>query len=196
MDKNCDVCRKKLGFRKFRYSEGIVCPECYKKASKNFTETITKKSYQEIVELCEQDMSGQLDDVEFEITAKIGNYILFDEKNKKICVPYNRAITKERKIPEVFCYEEIDHIEFISHPSASRQQLEEWRNQKEDKVIRQMEIVFYMNGKVNPIKISLLSSPVRIKSFAFHRTFRFAQKILDQVDRKVNNEEKREKIKV
>lgn len=43
----CDVCEKKLKIiSRFRYADGYICKECYKKASRQFTETITKKLYQ------------------------------------------------------------------------------------------------------------------------------------------------------
>lgn len=42
--KTCDVCQKPLGvFNKFRYADGYICKECYKKASNHFAETIVKR---------------------------------------------------------------------------------------------------------------------------------------------------------
>ena len=80
--KTCDICDAPLGmFKKFRYAEGYICKACYEKASNHFTETIAKKSYGEIRKLCEKQ-GGLTED--FEITGRIGNYILFDEKNRKI----------------------------------------------------------------------------------------------------------------
>ena len=82
--KTCDICDAPLGmFKKFRYAEGYICKACYEKASNHFTETIAKKSYGEIRKLCEKQ-GGLTED--FEITGRIGNYILFDEKNRKICL--------------------------------------------------------------------------------------------------------------
>ena len=44
--RTCDVCQKTLGvFNKFRYADGYICKECYKKASNHFAETIVKKTY-------------------------------------------------------------------------------------------------------------------------------------------------------
>ena len=49
--RTCDVCQKTLGvFNKFRYADGYICKECYKKASNHFAETIVKKNLSEIKE--------------------------------------------------------------------------------------------------------------------------------------------------
>jgi len=46
--RTCDVCQKTLGvFNKFRYTDGYICKECYKKASNHFAETIVKKNLSE-----------------------------------------------------------------------------------------------------------------------------------------------------
>ena len=47
--RTCDVCQKTLGvFNKFRYTDGYICKDCYKKASNHFAETIVKKNLSEI----------------------------------------------------------------------------------------------------------------------------------------------------
>lgn len=39
--KKCDVCGATLRMMgKFKYADGYICKECYKKASRQFTETI------------------------------------------------------------------------------------------------------------------------------------------------------------
>ena len=97
--KTCDICDAPLGmFKKFRYAEGYICKACYEKASNHFTETIAKKSYGEIRKLCEKQ-GGLTED--FEITGRIGNYILFDEKNRKICLLNNRINQKQVSEPEL-----------------------------------------------------------------------------------------------
>ena len=81
--RTCDVCQKTLGvFNKFRYADGYICKECYKKASNHFAETIVKKNLSEIKALCEKYEETQTD--EFKITGKIGNFLLIDEENQKI----------------------------------------------------------------------------------------------------------------
>ncbi len=80
--RTCDVCQKTLGvFNKFRYADGYICKECYKKASNHFAETIVKKNLSEIKALCEKYEETQTD--EFKITGKIGNFLLIDEENQK-----------------------------------------------------------------------------------------------------------------
>lgn len=91
--RTCDVCQKTLGvFNKFRYADGYICKECYKKASNHFAETIVKKNLSEIKALCEKYEETQTD--EFKITGKIGNFLLIDEENQKICLPNNRMVKK------------------------------------------------------------------------------------------------------
>lgn len=80
--RTCDVCQKTLGvFNKFRYADGYICKECYKKASNHFAETIVKKNLSEIKALCEKYEETQTD--EFKITGKIGNFLLIDELEHK-----------------------------------------------------------------------------------------------------------------
>ena len=70
--RTCDVCQKTLGvFNKFRYTDGYICKECYKKASNHFAETIVKKNLSEIkaiedIEQCkiEVDPKQSIDELE------------------------------------------------------------------------------------------------------------------------------------
>ena len=51
--KTCDICHEPIGmFNKFRYADGYICKACYKKASRNYTETITTKKLDELKALC------------------------------------------------------------------------------------------------------------------------------------------------
>ena len=44
--KTCDICHEPIGmFNKFRYTDGYICKKCYKKASRNYTETIAAKTW-------------------------------------------------------------------------------------------------------------------------------------------------------
>ena len=100
--RTCDVCQKTLGvFNKFRYADGYICKECYKKASNHFAETIVKKNLSEIKALCEKYEETQTD--EFKITGKVGNFLLIDKENQKICLPNNRMVKKEAVLPEFLC---------------------------------------------------------------------------------------------
>lgn len=126
----CDVCGKNLKMlNRFRYANGYICKECYKKASRQFTETITKKTLSEIQKLCQNNV-----DIEkyphFEVTARIGNYILFDEKNNKICILNNRITNKQLSTPDFYSIEEIEKSEICSTPSFTKQELEKKYNRK------------------------------------------------------------------
>ena len=113
--RTCDVCQKTLGvFNKFRYADGYICKECYKKASNHFAETIVKKNLSEIKALCEKYEETQTD--EFKITGKIGNFLLIDEENQKICLPNNRMVKKEATLPEFYAIEDIEQCKIEVDP--------------------------------------------------------------------------------
>lgn len=58
--RTCDVCQKTLGvFNKFRYADGYICKECYKKASNHFAETIVKKNLSEIKAFRQMNLRSQ-----------------------------------------------------------------------------------------------------------------------------------------
>ena len=115
--RTCDICDAPLGmFKKFRYAEGYICKECYEKASNYFTETIAKKSYGEIRELCERKSELSED---FEITGRIGNYILMDEKNRKVCLLNNRINQKQVSEPEFYSLDWISRCRIDYRPFMS-----------------------------------------------------------------------------
>ena len=49
MEKNCDICGEKLGFRnQFRCLDGAVCKRCYRAVSGNYKVTIAKTPLSEL----------------------------------------------------------------------------------------------------------------------------------------------------
>lgn len=195
MKKICDICGEKLGFYKFRYDEGVICKACYKKASKNFVETIRHKTYHEIKSLCEEE-NTQLEQLIFEKTGKVGNYILLDDKNKQLCIPHNRANESERKQVEFVLYEDINKIQLSCVPDITEEELSNWEKNKEKKVITSLEIFIYTKTRNDIRKIIMLSSPVRVNSFAFRRIFAFTKKILKILNEIQEKNEKSEENKI
>lgn len=186
--KTCDVCQKPLGiFNKFRYADGYICKECYKKASNHFAETIVKKNLSEIKALCEKYEETQTD--EFKITGKIGNFLLIDEEHQKICLPNNRMVKKEATLPEFYALGDIERCKIEVEPKQSISELEHKAERREDGTINSLKVRLWITGKKDIAEITLLSNPVRIKSYAFRQSLQFARKIETEIKRLTAYEE-------
>mgnify|MGYP000688427969 FL=1 len=186
--KTCDVCQKPLGvFNKFRYADGYICKECYKKASNHFAETIVKKNLSEIKELCERYEATQTD--EFQITRKIGNFLLIDEIHQKICLPNNRMVKKEAALPEFYAIEDIEQCRIEVDPKQSIEALEHKAERREDGTVNYLKVKLWITGNKKLAEISLISNPVRIKSYAFRQSLQFARKIEQEINRLTSYEE-------
>ena len=186
--RTCDVCQKTLGvFNKFRYADGYICKECYKKASNHFAETIVKKNLSEIKELCERYEATQTD--EFQITGKIGNFLLIDEIHQKICLPNNRMVKKEAALPEFYAIEDIEQCRIEVDPKQSIEALEHKAERREDGTVNYLKVKLWITGNKKLAEISLISNPVRIKSYAFRQSLQFARKIEQEINRLTSYEE-------
>ena len=186
--KTCDVCQKPLGvFNKFRYADGYICKECYKKASNHFAETIVQKNLSEIKELCERYEATQTD--EFQITGKIGNFLLIDEIHQKICLPNNRMVKKEAALPEFYAIEDIEQCRIEVDPKQSIEALEHKAERREDGTVNYLKVKLWITGNKKLAEISLISNPVRIKSYAFRQSLQFARKIEQEINRLTSYEE-------
>ncbi len=186
--KTCDICQSPLGMlKKFKYADGYICKECYKKASRNFTETITQKSLSEIEELCHNEREVNED---FEITGKIGNYLLIDEKNNKICILNNRMVTKKISAPDFYQVKDIIGCEIICHPALTVEELEGKVEGKEDEIIDCLKVNISLKDKKEPVEIAMLSNPIRTKSYAFSQVFYFAKRIVAEIGRLQRENEK------
>lgn len=180
--KTCDVCKKPLGvFHKFRYADGYICKECYKKASSHFAETIVKKNLSEIRQLCSEYETTQTE--EFQITGKIGNFLLVDEIGGKICLPNNRIIKKETALPTFYNIEDIEGCEIWTDPKQSLEQLEENVEKRQEGTVQSLKVVIYIRDMAQPVEILLIGNKVRMKSYAFRQSFRFARKIEEEICR-------------
>lgn len=186
--KTCDVCQKPLGvFNKFRYADGYICKECYKKASNHFAETIVKKNLSEIKELCERYEATQTD--EFQITGKIGNFLLIDEIHQKICLPNNRMVKKEAALPEFYAIEDIEQCRIEVDPKQSIEALEHKAERREDGTVNYLKVKLWITGNKKLAEIFLISNPVRIKSYAFRQSLQYARKIEQEINRLTSYEE-------
>lgn len=180
--KTCDVCKKPLGvLHKFRYADGYICKDCYKKASSHFSETIVKKSLSEILQLCSDYEKTQTE--EFQITGKIGNFLLIDETRGKLCLPNNRMSKKDAALPEFYQIEDIEECKIVVDPDQSLDELEEKARKRQEGTIQSLRVVIRVRGMARPAEILLIANTVRIKSYAFRQSFEFAGKIREEICR-------------
>ncbi len=188
MSKVCDVCGKKIGFRKFRYVDGYICKDCYAKASRRFTEVIRDKSLAEIRELCSQERDEESFE-NFHVTGKIGNYLLVDEDNLRVCIPSNRMTNRQVSDPEFYDVSEMESCEIRYQPDMPLEELTRLTQER-----KSQETVSYLKVRMNfkngfPKDITLISNPVRIKSYAFRQTFDFALRIQETIARLIEKSE-------
>lgn len=183
MGRTCDVCGKQLGvFKKFRYAQGYICKECYAKASRQFTQTIRDFTFEEVKELCSVERDVESFE-QFEVTGKIGNYILVDEKHGKICIPHNRLTNKKVEDPKFLEISDIKtcHIAYDPH-IPMEELLQKVKEQKSEEKISFLKVELLMKNHETQV-IPLLHQPVRIKSYAFRQSFQFARRIQDELVR-------------
>ena len=181
--KTCDVCGNQLGFmNKFRYADGYICKHCYSKASRQFTETIREKGLGEIKELC----SRKRDEESFEnfrVTGKIGNYLLVDEKNMRICLTSNRMTNQKVSDPSFYDVADIKECRIAYRPAMPLEELEQLaREQRSEKTISGLKVELFLAGGEKK-EIVLVANPVRIKSFAFRQSLSFAKRIYETITR-------------
>lgn len=181
----CAICNKKLMFTKMKFDGGYVCKTCYSIVSKNFTETIIKKKYDDVMEIYNSHKENQYDIGEFEITSRIANLILFDDNHKLICLPNNRIFSPQSVAPKIFGYSEMVSCEL-------------WENQKKctddsllinkidedkDKFINNLQInISLTNDDSSFVSINILSTPVRKSSFAYSKSVELAQRIMKKLN--------------
>lgn len=177
----CSICQEKLGFmNRFRYADGYICKQCYKKASRQFTETITNKRHDEIKELCAVEQKFQSD---FEMTGRIGNYLLVDEKAKKICVLNNRLTKQQVSVPDFYNVEDIKKCEIICESDEALEELERKILRKEEGVVKGLKVRITFKDMRRPAEISFFDGVMRIKSYAFRQSFNFARRIVAELTR-------------
>ena len=141
----------------------------------------------EIKELCERYEVTQTD--EFQITGKIGNFLLIDEIHQKICLPNNRMVKKEAALPEFYAIEDIEQCKIEVDPKQSIDALEHKAERREDGTVNYLKVKLWITGNKKLAEISLISNPVRIKSYAFRQSLQFARKIEQEINRLTSYEE-------
>lgn len=176
--KTCGVCNNRLGMLRFKYTGGCVCRTCYEAASNHCTETIREMCLEEIQQRISLYAEASKELTGFEVTNRIGNYLLIDDKNKRFCILHNRLGSKEYSHPEQFPIGDVKYCKVNCNLDLT-QNGADGDNFNERSVITRLgiDIFFHSSSKVQ--HISILSTPVRRKSFAFKRSSAFMQAIVE-----------------
>lgn len=180
----CELCGKTIGFKAFRCTDGKICKNCYEIVSNHFTDTITKATLTELKERYEEN-SRPLDLGEdgFQISYKVGTFLLLDEKNKKFCVLSNRAVTGNYARPEIFSYEALEGYEFIVSPGMTMEEclgLTSPRFQKQ--MIKDMRIRLKIRG-TDGKDLVLLPGTVKVGGPAYRQACKYAREIRQCIER-------------
>ncbi|MFT4105243.1 MAG: hypothetical protein QM657_05720 [Lacrimispora sp.] len=114
----------------------------------------------------------------FEVTKRIGNYLLIDDKNKRFCILNNRLRSKEYSHPKQFPIEDVKYCRVNCSPELVQNKAD-GDSFNEVPVITGLGIDVFFHSSSNVQHISILSTPVRRKSFAFKRSRAFMQAIVE-----------------
>lgn len=180
---NCDICGEKLGFRKFRCQDGVVCKKCYAVVSNGFTETITKKTLAELKKTYEANaVPIDLGEDGFVVTRKIQSLLLIDEQNKKFCISGNPTVSKEYSRPEIYHYEDLMGYMLICEPELTPEELVHLKEDKKTvKVIKKLKVRMKIKG-VGIKDLVVLASPVRSSTYAFRKSYQVSMDILKELN--------------
>lgn len=178
--KACGACNRSLGLLRFRYRDGFVCKDCYKAASRTYTETIRQLDSAELRARCNRK-NGQSDFDDFEITDRIGNFILIDGNRKKICIVNNRLQVKGYKKPEIISLADIRYCRVSCGSSFTWEELQKAEKMKGGHVTS-LNLELFLNSSTDSQHIQVLSSPIRVKSFAFCKSLDFMKLIVEYLE--------------
>lgn len=183
MARECDICGNKIGLKGLHCQDGIICKKCYAIVSNNFTETITKKTLEELKKTYEKNtVPIDMGEGGFITTRKVKTFLLIDEENRKFCIPGNPTVTKEYSRPEIYRYEDLQGYKLACTPEITPEEL---ANLKEDKkstrIIKQIKVRLRIRG-VGIKDIMIVSSPIRSSSFVFRQSYQIAMNIMKELD--------------
>ncbi|AWI13778.1 hypothetical protein [Caldibacillus thermoamylovorans] len=172
--KQCLICQKPLKWIKFKCLEGHVCKECYEVVSISFSQTITQKTKAELIKIYEQRTTDYFS-IEFETTRAIGQLVLFDDNNKKICLPNHTKYTRTPLEPEYY-----DFSELVEYRVILKQHMK--KIDKKEKMVGTIEIQLTFNNNLSR-SIWLIPNPIQVDSMPYKTMQSLAKKIIDELDR-------------
>lgn len=98
-------------------------------------------------------------------------------------------VKKEAALPEFYAIEDIEQCRIEVDPKQSIEALEHKAERREDGTVNYLKVKLWITGNKKLAEISLISNPVRIKSYAFRQSLQFARKIEQEINRLTSYEE-------
>lgn len=183
--KTCLICGTTVTFIKFKCQSGYVCKKCYEIVSLNFSQTIKSKNREDLFaryqQYFKQNAGTSNETPTFEITRRISQFLLFDDKQQLICLPNHSKYTKERLQPEIFPFSSIVEC-----------QLEEEAVVVNDKVkeeVGTIKLTLFFSQRQQQVRtIWLIAQPIRRDSAAYQMMKKLAGKIVQDVHQLRNEE--------
>ncbi|WP_323088918.1 DUF4428 domain-containing protein [Allobaculum sp. JKK-2023] len=163
--KTCAVCHQPLKpLHSFRFQEGSLCPECYRKASLFYKQTITDLSFDEVVANIVK--AGQTPDG-FEISEKIGPFLAVDRKHHQFAILKGGKFQEEFSTVHAYPADEIVDCQVKGDPAAEMSALSVQVKMKDH----------------SDLSIDLAKKPIRTSSFAFRQSYHLARRMKDCLDK-------------
>lgn len=180
----CDICGGKTGFMNtFRCQDGTICKNCYRIVSNNYTSTITKLTLLELKKnYIKNAPPVDMGENGFQVTKKIGTFLLLDKKNRKFCLLSNHNLTKEFARPEIYLYDDLESYKLVSEPKFSVAELHGLSENKDRTAVVQKLAIRLQLNRTGIRDIMVIPSPVRISSFAFRKSYKAVNEIMQALD--------------
>lgn len=176
----CDICGGKTGFmNSFRCQDGVICKNCYRIVSNNYSDTITRSTLLDLKKRYIRNAQPlDMGDEGFQTTKKLGSFLLLDEKNQKLCLLSNQSLTKSYSRPEIYRYDDLESFELVSAPKHTDEELEELSKEKHSQVvIHKMAVRLHLKTD-GTREIIVIPTPVRTSTLAFRQAYRNAAEIM------------------
>lgn len=182
----CDICGRKLGFRRFRCQDGVICKECYAVVSNYFTDTIIGKSIDDLRKKYETNKTPiNMGEDGFQTTQKVGTFLLLDEERRKFCLPGNPTVGGKYSRPQIYDYDELLRYEFITRPEFSDRDLEVMKYDRRNGKTVESILVRLQLKREGTRDIAVLTAPVKSSGYAFRKAYSMARKLtmaLDEIE--------------
>lgn len=176
--KACLICESSVRFIKFKCRDGYVCKTCYETVSLNFSQTIKSKNKEELLLIYQVNALNKetvvTDEQPFEITRRIGQFLLFDDRHQLLCLPNHSKYTKEQRKPEIFPFDTV----LDCHLEEKKSVL----SGKKVKEVGTIKLTLIFSGEEQSSRVIwLIANPVRRDSVAYQTMQKLAKKVRQEI---------------
>lgn len=183
MARICDICGGTIGFKAFHCLDGMLCKNCYRIVSNQFTTTITGSTLLDLkMTYIKNAAPIDLGSGGFRITKKIGTFLFLDEQHKKFCIPSNQKITGQYTRPKIYRFGELSSYKLVADPPMPPEKLATLSENKRNSVIVKKLCVRLRMKNGNTRDVVVIPSPVRSSSYAFRKSYQIAMDLLRDLD--------------